>query len=222
MAGSPPEVLVPACGRRGSVRRVHHRGLADSPRATSDARAGRTVSRAHGRRDGRFPAVRARLRARVRSVRCARRPRRRRTRGPSPELPSVPADRIWTLGDDEVRAFEPDGGFIRSWKFSQRAACLTVGPDGRVYVGSRGRVDIYDEGGSLVGGFAGGRSRQAGLHHVHPGVPGRDSGRRRGRTIHPPVHARGPASSARSARRTRPAASCCPTGSWISWWMPEE
>jgi hypothetical protein len=71
-------------------------------------------------------------------------------------------DRIWTLGGDEIRAFGPDGGFIRSWKLSQRAACLTAGPDGRVYVGSRGRVDIYDEDGSLVSGFPAG----------DPGKPG--------------------------------------------------
>lgn len=65
-------------------------------------------------------------------------------------------DRIWTLGDDEIKAFEPEGRFIRGWKVPQGAACLTVGPDGRVHVGSRGRVDVYDEGGSPVAGFASG------------------------------------------------------------------
>jgi hypothetical protein len=65
-------------------------------------------------------------------------------------------DQIWTLADDEVSAFEADGAFIRSWKLSQRAACLSIGPDGRVYVGSRGRVDIYDERGHPVGGFPAG------------------------------------------------------------------
>jgi hypothetical protein len=72
-------------------------------------------------------------------------------------------DTIWTLGDDEIRAFGPDGGFIRSWKLPQRAACLTAGPDGRVYVGSRGRVDIYDEGGSLVSDFPAGSPSKPGF-----------------------------------------------------------
>lgn len=67
-----------------------------------------------------------------------------------------PADRVWTLAADEICAFEPDGGFVRSWKVSQPTTCLTVGPDKLVYAGSRGRVDIYDEGGRSVGGFPAG------------------------------------------------------------------
>jgi len=74
-----------------------------------------------------------------------------------------PADTVWTLGDDEVRGFGPGGGFIRSWKLPQRAACLTAGPDGRVYVGSRGRVDIYDEDGRLVSGFPAGDPAKPGF-----------------------------------------------------------
>jgi hypothetical protein len=65
-----------------------------------------------------------------------------------------PEDRIYGLGDDGVRIFEPDGGFVRGWKVLEKAACLGVGPDGRTYVGALGRVEIYDLQGKHAGGFA--------------------------------------------------------------------
>jgi hypothetical protein len=65
-------------------------------------------------------------------------------------------DKICALGDDEVRIFEPDGSFLRGWKIPEDVACLAVGPDGRVYLGSLGRVGIYDSAGSRAGGFAAG------------------------------------------------------------------
>lgn len=65
-------------------------------------------------------------------------------------------DRIYALGDDEVRIFEPGGNFLRGWKALQNAACLTVDSDGRVYLGAPGRVEYYDAGGSRAGGFAAG------------------------------------------------------------------
>jgi hypothetical protein len=66
-----------------------------------------------------------------------------------------PADRIYALGDGEIRIFEPDGRFIRSWKAGE-ALCFTVGPDGRVCTGGPGRVDIYDGNGNHTGGFPAG------------------------------------------------------------------
>lgn len=69
-------------------------------------------------------------------------------------------DRIYALGDDEVRVFEPNGNFVQGWKALSNAACLTAGPDRRVYIGSPGRVEIYDAGGSRTGGFAAGDSKQ--------------------------------------------------------------
>jgi hypothetical protein len=73
-------------------------------------------------------------------------------------------DRIYALGDEEVRIFEAGGGFIQGWKAADKATCLTVGPEGRVYLGAPGRVEIYDAKGSRVGGFAAGeKDRPAGV-----------------------------------------------------------
>ncbi len=63
---------------------------------------------------------------------------------------------IHALGDGEVRVFDANGGVARAWKVPEQAACLTVGPDGRVYVGLPGRVEIFSATGSRVGGFAAG------------------------------------------------------------------
>jgi sugar lactone lactonase YvrE len=52
-------------------------------------------------------------------------------------------DTVYSLGDDEVRIFDSDGTFIRSFKVLSKAACLAVGQDGRVYIGAHGRVGIY-------------------------------------------------------------------------------
>jgi sugar lactone lactonase YvrE len=64
------------------------------------------------------------------------------------------ADRIYALGDGEVRIFEPGGDLIRSWRAPDQALCLTVGPGGRVYFGLSGRIEIHDAAGTRMGGFA--------------------------------------------------------------------
>jgi sugar lactone lactonase YvrE len=63
------------------------------------------------------------------------------------------ADHIYVLGDDEVRVFDPLLRRVRGWRAPDHAACLAVGPDGRVYVGAPGRVDIFDGAGTRVSGF---------------------------------------------------------------------
>lgn len=62
-------------------------------------------------------------------------------------------DRVYALGDGEVRVFASDGSPVRRWRVTDVAECLTVGADGRVYVGGGGRVDIYQDGGQRAGGF---------------------------------------------------------------------
>ncbi len=66
-------------------------------------------------------------------------------------------DRIYALGDGEVRVFEPAGEMIRSWKVPDQAACLAISAV-RVYLGFPGRVEIYDASGTRVGGFIVGNS----------------------------------------------------------------
>ena len=53
----------------------------------------------------------------------------------------------------------PAGNVVRKWKPAEKAGCLTAGPDGRVYVGADNLVEIYDAGGSRVGGFAAGDAK---------------------------------------------------------------
>jgi hypothetical protein len=60
---------------------------------------------------------------------------------------------IHALADDEVRAFAANGEFLRAWPAPPGATCLAVGPDGHVYLGSLGQVDIYTYDGHRVGGF---------------------------------------------------------------------
>jgi len=66
-------------------------------------------------------------------------------------------DRILALGDNEICAFDANGA-VRGWKAPDGAACLTVAPDGRLYVGSLGRVDIFGADGRGAGGFFAGEA----------------------------------------------------------------
>ncbi len=67
-----------------------------------------------------------------------------------------PLDAVHALGDDEVRVFAKDGRLARTWSAPERASCLGVAPDGRVAVGSPGRVDVYSDTGARLGGFTAG------------------------------------------------------------------
>jgi sugar lactone lactonase YvrE len=70
------------------------------------------------------------------------------------------ADKIYALGDDEVRIFDPAGNLARKWKVLEKASCVAVGPDGFVYVGGADRIEIYDSGGNRIGGFTAGDKDQ--------------------------------------------------------------
>jgi hypothetical protein len=65
-------------------------------------------------------------------------------------------DRIYVLGDGEVRIFEPDGKLIRSWRAPDGALCIHVDASEQVYFGLTGRVEIYSATGVHMGGFAAG------------------------------------------------------------------
>jgi hypothetical protein len=60
---------------------------------------------------------------------------------------------LHALGDDEVRALDEKGAVLRAWAVPKNATCIAVAADGRVAVGSPGRVDVFDEAGAPVGGF---------------------------------------------------------------------
>jgi hypothetical protein len=62
-------------------------------------------------------------------------------------------DAIYSLGDDEIRVFEPGGDFTLSWKVKPGAACLGIQPGRFVYIGRLGRVEIYTPLGEYRGSF---------------------------------------------------------------------
>ncbi len=77
------------------------------------------------------------------------------------------ADRIYTLGDGEIRIFQSKGEIIRSWKAPDQALCFAVGPDEQVYFGMTGKLEIYSSSGTRSGGFTvGGESRAASVTAV--------------------------------------------------------
>jgi hypothetical protein len=67
-----------------------------------------------------------------------------------------PRDAMYALGDNEVRVFEAGGRMALTWKAPEQASCLAVAADGRVVIGSPGRVDLYSDAGGRIGGFAAG------------------------------------------------------------------
>jgi hypothetical protein len=64
------------------------------------------------------------------------------------------ADRIYVLGDGEVRIFDAGGNRIRSFQAPEGALCIAVGADDRVYFGRTGHVEIQSATGIREGGFA--------------------------------------------------------------------
>jgi hypothetical protein len=67
-----------------------------------------------------------------------------------------PKEMILALGDGEVRIFDENGAFLRSWKAPEKAECLAIDPDGGTYIGSPGLIEIFDVSGRKIGGFAAG------------------------------------------------------------------
>jgi hypothetical protein len=62
-------------------------------------------------------------------------------------------DRVYALGDGEVRVFDAKGAALAQWPVTEPADCLTVAADGRVFVAGGGRVEIFDARGTRIGGF---------------------------------------------------------------------
>lgn len=63
------------------------------------------------------------------------------------------SDKIYVLGDGEVRIFDGTGKLIQRWKSPDGALCLTIDSDELVYFGLAGQVEIYSSRGARVGGF---------------------------------------------------------------------
>jgi hypothetical protein len=62
-------------------------------------------------------------------------------------------DRMYVLGDGEVRIFKPNGDWIRSWKAPEGAQCLSVSSGDRICFGLAGGIVVTNAAGSRTGGF---------------------------------------------------------------------
>jgi sugar lactone lactonase YvrE len=52
-------------------------------------------------------------------------------------------DRLYAVGDSEVVVFSPGGAVERSWATKLPGYCVAVAPDGTVYVGEEGQVQLF-------------------------------------------------------------------------------
>lgn len=69
-------------------------------------------------------------------------------------------NRIYGLGDDEIRVFAHDGAYLGSFQVRAETACIGICPDGRILAGAPGRVDIYGSRGESSGSIAVGSSKK--------------------------------------------------------------
>ncbi|HEX6973169.1 MAG TPA: hypothetical protein VF147_02145 [Vicinamibacterales bacterium] len=61
-----------------------------------------------------------------------------------------PGDVLHAVGDGGVRTFDDRGGIGREWRTSSPPHSVSVSPDGRVFVGEEGQLEIFDPAGRLV------------------------------------------------------------------------
>ena len=61
------------------------------------------------------------------------------------------SDRLYAVGDSELKVFDADGTLRRRWPTSTPGYAVAVADDGSVYVGESGQVEIFDSGGRLAG-----------------------------------------------------------------------
>ncbi len=60
------------------------------------------------------------------------------------------SERLYAVGDSELKVFEADGTLRRRWPTSMPGHAVAVAEDGSVYVGESGQVEIFDRDGKLV------------------------------------------------------------------------
>lgn len=59
-------------------------------------------------------------------------------------------NRLYAVGDAEVKVFDPDGRLRRRWPTAKPGYAVAVAADGAVYVGQAGQVEIFDPEGRLA------------------------------------------------------------------------
>ncbi len=58
-----------------------------------------------------------------------------------------PAGRLYAAGEGGVKVMQPGGELLAEWATPAPATCVAVGEDGKVYVGLKTSVVVYDENG---------------------------------------------------------------------------
>lgn len=74
-----------------------------------------------------------------------------------------PEDSIFALGDGEIRVFSSAGKEIRRWKAPENAACIAVGVNGRICIGTTDRVYILTADGRVEKSFGAGEPGRAAI-----------------------------------------------------------
>jgi len=63
------------------------------------------------------------------------------------------ADRLWAVGDREVKLFDCEGRLAGRWPTESEGTCLTTDLQGVVFVGQHGGYERYEENGKRLGTF---------------------------------------------------------------------
>lgn len=58
--------------------------------------------------------------------------------------------RLYVVGDKRVIVLNKEGGIERSWPTEVEGLCVAVNAKRQVFVGSRGRIDVFDENGGSI------------------------------------------------------------------------
>jgi hypothetical protein len=65
-----------------------------------------------------------------------------------------PGDKIYALGDGEIRVFERSGKLVRSFNAPANTSCIAIGSDERICIGASDRVHVVDKSGIPHNSFA--------------------------------------------------------------------
>jgi hypothetical protein len=58
--------------------------------------------------------------------------------------------RTLAAGDSEIKLFTGAGAISRRWSTAMPAHCVAAAPDGNVYAGETGQIEIFDAAGTLL------------------------------------------------------------------------
>jgi hypothetical protein len=58
-------------------------------------------------------------------------------------------DRLHAAGDSQIKAFDAGGRLLRRWGTAKPVSSVAVGPDGSLYAGQAGQVEIFDHAGPV-------------------------------------------------------------------------